>query len=90
MAIIKPMKKEGILSRKTGDEWVLYDTDEKSVHIVNDTAEFIWNLCDGTHTLKDIVERMRDTFDVPDGTDLEKSVNEIISNFSDLGIVKTS
>jgi hypothetical protein len=90
MDLTKPVKKEGILSRKTGDEWVLYDTEKKSVHIVNSTAEFVWSLCDGTHTLKDIADRMRDTFNVPEGADLEKSVDEIIRNFSDLGIMETS
>ncbi len=89
MAIVKPLKKDGIMSRKTGDEWVLYDTDEKSVHIVNSTAEFVWSLCDGTNTLKDIADKMRHTFNAPDGADLEKSVDSIIKNFSDLGIMET-
>lgn len=85
----KPLKKDGVLERQTGDEWVLYDSDDKSVHVVNATAEFVWRLCDGSHTLGDIAKKMNDAFLVPEGTDVEKALDKIITTFSDLGILKT-
>ena len=89
MDSMKPLKKDGVLASKTLDEWVLYDSEEKSVHFVNATAEFVWRLCDGSHTLSDIAEKMRDEFQVPEGTDVEKALDKIIKTFSDLGILKT-
>lgn len=89
MDSMKPKKKDGVLVRKTVDEWALYDSEEKSVHFVNATAEFVWRLCDGSHTLSDIAKKMRDTFQVPEGTDVEKALDKIIKTFSDLGILKT-
>ena len=89
MDSMKPLKKDGVLARKTGDEWVLYDSEEKSVHVVNATAEFVWRLCDGSHTFSDIAKKMHDAFLVPEGTDVEKALDKIIKTFSDLGILKT-
>jgi len=88
MDSMKPLKKDGVLARKTGDEWVLYDSEDKSVHVLNSTAEFVWQLCDGSHTLSDIAKKMHDAFLVPEGTDVEKALDKIIKNFSDLGILK--
>ncbi len=86
---MKPLKKDGILARKTGDEWVLYDSDNKSVHIVNATAQFVWQLCDGSHTLIDIAQQMQEAFQVPEGTDVKQSLDKIIKTFSAKGILKT-
>ena len=85
----KPLRKDGIVARKTGDEWVLYDSEEKSVHIVNETAEFVWRLCDGSHTLSDIAEQVQEAFQVPEGTNVKQSLANIIKTFSDKGILKT-
>ena len=89
MDAMKPLKKDGVLARKTGDEWVLYNSEDKSIHVINATAEFVWRLCDGSHTCNDIAQQMHDTFHVPEGTDVGKALDAIIKNFSDLGMLKS-
>jgi len=59
-----PLRKDGILSRKLGDEWMLYDPAAGAVHIINGTAEFVWNLCDGQHDLDDIAGQLRGAYQV--------------------------
>jgi len=39
-----------------GEEMVLYDPETESIHTLNPTAHFIWNLCDGNHAMEDIGE----------------------------------
>lgn len=83
----KPRRKDGILSRQLGDEWVLYDSDGGTVHIVNPMAEFVWNLCDGAHDLASMEQQIQDSYDIPKGTDVRKDLEAIIQNFDELGII---
>jgi methyltransferase-like protein len=83
----RPLQKDGILSRKLDDEWLLYNTGEESIHVINSMAEFVWRMCDGTHDLDDIENRVRDAYLVSDETNLRQDVEEIIQNFEDLGIL---
>ncbi len=82
-----PLQKDGILSRQLGDEWLIYNTGEKSVHIINSMAELVWRMCDGSHDLNDIEGNVRDAYLVPDGTNLRKDVEGIIETFDNLGIL---
>lgn len=83
----KPLRKESILSRRLGDEWLLYDSENGSIHIVNSTGEFIWRMCDGTHDLSEIEEHVREAHSVPADTNLRRDVEEIIRTFADIGIL---
>jgi len=73
--------------RQLGDEWVLYDSGKGSVHILNSMAEQVWNMCDGSKELDGIEQYIRDSYDVPDGADVRKDLEDIIRNFTDLGVI---
>lgn len=83
----RPLRKDGVLSRKVGDEWVLYDSEKGSLHVINSMAEFIWRMCDGSHDLNKIEDHVRGAFLVPDETNLRKDVDGIIQTFTHLGIL---
>ncbi len=87
MDSIKPLRKKGILSHRVGDEWILYDTERGAVHVINSTAEFVWRLCDGSRTLSDIEEYVRDTVHIPQGDTVRKNLDDIIQIFAHLGIL---
>lgn len=87
MATRMPLRKDGILSRQLGDESVLYDSEKDSVHIINYLAEFVWNMCDGSHSLDEIEECVKDTYTVPDGATVREDLEGIIQSFVDLGIL---
>jgi PqqD family protein of HPr-rel-A system len=82
-----PLRKEGVLSRKLGDEWMLYDPGNGKVHIINATAESVWELCDGGHDHDDIAKHLRDDYQVPDGAVLRKDVDDVIQEFADKGLL---
>jgi PqqD family protein of HPr-rel-A system len=88
MGTRKPRRKDRILSRQLGDEWMLYDSDSGTVHIINPMAEFIWNLCDGSNDLDDLERHTNSSFDVPEGTDVRKNLEDIIQNFADLKVIE--
>ena len=83
----KLLQKKRIQSRKVGDEWILYDPENESVHVINSTAEFVWRLCDGSNTLGDIEKQMHESFQVPEGSDVKKALHEIVQRFTKLGLL---
>ena len=83
----KPLRKDGILSQQVGDEWLLYDSEEGSVQIVNSVAEFVWRMCDGSHNLNEIEQQVKSDFSVPNNVNLRKDLEKIIQNFADIGIL---
>lgn len=42
-----PVRRPEVWLRSAGDENALYDPDSASVHLLNETALAIWDLCDG-------------------------------------------
>ncbi|MEW6585575.1 MAG: PqqD family protein [Nitrospirota bacterium] len=87
MNVKKPVRKEGILSRQLGEEWILYDTRNGAVHVINAMAEFVWRKCDGTHDLAAIEQSIRDAYSVPDSRDVKKDLEQVIRQFADLGVL---
>lgn len=67
MAAIR--RRPDILDRLVDDEFILYDVMERKVHILNASARFVWELCDGTCSMEMMVERAL--------TSYEASVEEI-------------
>ncbi len=86
MNIKGPLRKEGILSKKLGDEWMLYDTEKGSIHIINTMAEFVWKMCDGSHTLDEMEKRIEDNYDAPEGATLKRDLENIIQSFANMGL----
>ena len=58
----KPKVNENITLQDLGDEVLLYDSDKENVHVLNNTANAIWNLCDGEHTIDDIQKHLEEQF----------------------------
>lgn len=60
----KLIRKKGVLERSVGEERMLYDTLQRTVHVLNDTAYFLWQRCDGNHTLEQIAEEAANAYAV--------------------------
>ena len=86
MNIKGPLRKEGILSRKLGDEWMLYDTEKGSIHIINAMAEFVWGMCDGCHTLDEMEKHVKEAYSVPEGVTPKIDLENIVQSFANLGL----
>ena len=80
------LRKDGILSRKLGDEWILYDPEKGSIHIINPMAEFVWRMCDGSHSLDEMEKRVGGTYNVPEGVTLKRDLENIIQSFAKMGL----
>jgi len=52
-----------IIAKQIGSELMLYDSANSAIHVLNITAAKIFQLCDGSKTLKEIAKSLKDTFD---------------------------
>ena len=77
----KPSKREDVVFRKIGDETVLYNTETRLVHILNSTAERVWQLCDGRHDIAQIEEGLGQEFIIEDEVPVRKDIESILTEF---------
>lgn len=82
----KPRKLENLFIKKVGEEFLVYNQKGESIHILNETAAFIFDLCTGDHTLKDIAGKLRNSFEV--SGDIESDVKETIENLESLKLLE--
>ena len=75
-----PVQKKDVIWRRVGDTIVVIKEDGLSSHVLNKTAAFLWELCDGNLDIDDIASRMHERFDVPlenAHTDAETIIDEL-------------
>ncbi|RME59452.1 MAG: PqqD family protein [Caldilineae bacterium] len=81
---------DNLLIEDLQDELVLARADGEAVHVLNATARYVWTLCDGRHTIEDIVHALEHHFLVPTGTDLRLHVQRLLEDLAAKGLVHTS
>jgi hypothetical protein len=52
----RPLRRPDVWLRRAGEENAAFDPDNGSVHIMNETALAIWELCDGKTQPEEMVE----------------------------------
>ena len=90
MSNVKPKRVDGVESRELGDECMLHNGRNGAVHIINETAAFVWGLCDGRHTVDEIVSAVVEKYDIPAGTDVHKDIDGILADFSQQNVLQDS
>ena len=65
---------------------VLIDDREGVTHVLNPTARAIWELCDGTTTLDELVDAICQVFSVQHGVAL-RDVAAVLAQLEDAGLV---
>jgi hypothetical protein len=84
-----PIQRKDIIWRRVGDTIIVIREDGLSSHILNKTAAYIWELCDGTLDTSDIADRMHERFDV--SLELaESDAEKIIKELTRAGIMNTA
>lgn len=65
------------------DGYVIYDEEHGRVHYLNPTAALIYEVCDGSRTVADIVELVRDAYDL----DEAPALDEFFQSLENSGLV---
>lgn len=78
---------EDFIWRRIGDEIVVITEDGLSLHVLNKTAAYIWELCDGKNDLDEIVRSICERFEVS-AEDARADVNDVMNQLEGLGLIK--
>ncbi len=71
---MRPKKVENVRVRKQNGEMAIFNILTADYFLLNETGVFIWKLCDGNHTIIEIVEKMKEEFE--DFPSVEKVIED--------------
>jgi len=83
---LQPTVRPDLTFRELDDGGVVFDYRTDTIHSLNTTAAYIWILCDGQHTVADIVDSIRNNFSQFE-SDPEQEVIRIIEQFRELNLL---
>jgi hypothetical protein len=86
----RPVRRSSVVSKKLGDETVLYDRETRAIHVLNPTAILVWELCDGKHSPEDMEESLRAEFQADEKAGVLEDVRLIIDRFRTEGLLEGS
>ncbi len=78
---MQPRRAEGIVAQQAAGKWVLLDVKTGQYFALDEVAGRIWQLCDGTHTVRQIAEVVCEEYDTQGqavGDDVEAFVSELV------------
>jgi hypothetical protein len=80
-------RRQDVLLTRTGDEALLVDERDGSVHVINHTAARVWELSEPGPTMEQLVESMASAYEVT-GAAVRDDVESMVATFGDLGLLQ--
>lgn len=81
-----PARNPAVTLERSGREAVLYDRDSRRVHVVNESAARLFELCDGESTLDEITERFARSYSIAPA-EVEGDVRSTVATLRELGVL---
>jgi hypothetical protein len=72
-----PKRTEQVIAQKASNELLLFNMDDGNYFSMNEIGSRIWELCDGTHSVSQLVATLATEYDAPAEV-LEKDVVELL------------
>jgi PqqD family protein of HPr-rel-A system len=86
-SVLLPRRRD-LAHRMAGQEALVRDAEGGMVHFLSPTAAVIYECCDGATNFSACEARLRDSFDVPPGTDLAQDIREALADFAKKGLLE--
>jgi hypothetical protein len=86
-ALMKPNQSADLEVRTAGDELLVHDVKNGTVHVLNASAGKILQLCDGTRTVEEITVAVANTF-LTDTERVRPDVDASLAEFKGLGLLQ--
>lgn len=85
----RPKRAENVRTRKQDGEEAVFNILTADYFILNETGAFIWGLCDGNHTIAEIVEKMKEQFeDLPPEEKVMEEIHNLIKKLQEKELVE--
>jgi hypothetical protein len=81
-----PARAAGLEIRRAGDDVLVHDAAHDKVHVLNGTAGYVLERCDGTRSVSEIARSISETTHA-DATLVERDVAAIVRDFQGLGLL---
>jgi hypothetical protein len=78
-----------IVCRVEGEDALLFDPSTEEVKVLNATGLMLWNLCDGKHTERDLVQALAVEFPEVESLVLEADVTSFLAEMIDLKLLES-
>lgn len=72
-------RRDGVVAQKASEQLVLLDVEGGQYYSLNEVGARVWELSDGSRTLKDIVTVVSEEFDAPPET-VSSDVHELVDD----------
>jgi hypothetical protein len=82
----RPVRRPGVWLRSVGGEHAVFDPATKGLHLLNETARAIWELCDGETTPDEMVRVICEVSGLPEQV-VEEDLHRTLADFERLGIL---
>ena len=80
---------EKVRVKKVGNNTALYVSDQKGIHVLNETALFIWESLQEPFTFNELLYMLSEVFK-SDTTKMKEDLNEILDLFLEYDLVDTT
>jgi hypothetical protein len=84
---IFPRRKPEIHAQELGEELLLLGADGNAVHVLNPTARWIWERCDGRQSAAEIAQALRASFVIEAEHDVLADVERTLGAFAAKGLL---
>jgi hypothetical protein len=81
-----PTRRAEFEERIVEGEMVVMDKESEQIHQLNQTASFIWQLCDGEHDRQQIAEELATAFQVDTET-AQQDVADTLEKLEEIGLL---
>jgi PqqD family protein of HPr-rel-A system len=84
---VKPKYRQDLTVVELDGEAVIYDDESGELHHLNPTATIVFNLCDGSATIKELSADIAAAFEQPVG-EVEKQVRTLLREFRKVNLLE--
>ena len=85
----RPQRLNTAEGKDLGDEYMFYDASGEQVHVLNGIAREIYLLCDGEHSVADLVKSIVDRYEVDEET-ASRDIGDLLQQLNDLRLLSLS
>jgi len=85
----RPQRRQTVEEKDLGDEYMFYDAQGEQVHVLNGMAREVYLLCDGEHSVADLVKNIVDRYEVDEET-ASHDVNDLLKKLIELELLSLS
>lgn len=82
-----PVRNPAVVQSSSGSDIILYQPVRRQAHVLNRSAAFVWEHCDGEHSPATMVAEARRTFEAtPSG--LDEEIGRLLEQFHALDLTE--